>query len=350
MSPVYKHAAPLGLQKKGKRDRFPLAIHIALRWSESRGFLDLSCINPSLRTCRPAGASKKGKRENRADSRLLYTLRSAGAEAGIFSIYRASIQSYTHVAPLGLGLLDMSPVYKHAALLGLQRKENEKTGQIPACYTHCAPLERNLGFSRFIVHQSNPTHMSPVYKHAAPLGLQKKGKRENGADSRLLYTLRSAGVRRLDVLPSVDTSLLWSERQNRIASDRYVRNRRGEVSKSSGLGNPTPTNSTVWWCLGFLSVQSVESDESVIQTKRTCRPSGALVCLVYAAFYKHVAPLGLNAPVILLSSRLGNPTPRHPASLAHVPIFVPPGSHVAPLGLWCVWCMPRSINMSPLWG
>ena len=27
----------------------------------------------------------------------------------------------------------------------------------------------------------------------------------------------------------------------------------------------------------------------------TCRPSGALVYLVYAAFYKHVAPLGLNA-------------------------------------------------------
>ena len=145
-------------------------------------------------------------------------------------------------------------------------------------------------------------------------------------------------------------SLLWSERQNRIASDRYVRNRRGEVSKSSGLGNPTPTNSTVWWCLGFLSVQSVESDESVIQTKRTCRPSGALVCLVYAAFYKHVAPLGLNAPVILLSSGLGNPTPTHPASLAHVPIFVPPGSPVAPLGLLCIWCMPRAINMPPRWG
>ena len=27
----------------------------------------------------------------------------------------------------------------------------------------------------------------------------------------------------------------------------------------------------------------------------TCRPSGALGCLVYAACYKHAAPLGLNA-------------------------------------------------------
>ena len=80
------------------------------------------------------------------NTRTSSTLRSAGAKAGFFSVYRASIQAYAHVAPLGLGLLDMSP----------------------------------------------------VYKHAAPLGLQKKGKRENGADSRLLYlryTLRSAGAK-----------------------------------------------------------------------------------------------------------------------------------------------------------
>ena len=35
--------------------------------------------------------------------------------------------------------------------------------------------------------------------------------------------------------------------------------RRGEVSKPNGLGNPTPTNSMVGWCLCFLSVQSAES-------------------------------------------------------------------------------------------
>ena len=89
---------------------------------------------------------------------------------------------------------------------GFRKKENEKTGQIPACYTHCAPPERKAGF--FSVYRASIqsyTHvaplglglldMSPVYKHAAPLGLQKKGKRENGADSRLLYTLRSAGAK-----------------------------------------------------------------------------------------------------------------------------------------------------------
>ena len=151
MSPVYKHAAPLGLQKKGKREgRFPLAIHIALRWSESWVFLGLSCINPILHTCRPAGA-------------------------WVARTCRPSI--------------NMPPRW------GFRRKENEKTGQIPACYTHCAPLERKPGFSRFIVHQFDPTHMSPVYKHAAPLGLNPP--MECFPGSTFDTTLHSAGVRGL---------------------------------------------------------------------------------------------------------------------------------------------------------
>ena len=43
-----------------------------------------------------------------------------------------------------------------------------------------------------------------------------------------------------------------------------------------------------------LSVSSAQSVESVIETKRTCRPSGALLCLVHVALYKHAAPLGLR--------------------------------------------------------
>ena len=62
-----------------------------------------------------------------------------------------------------------------------------------------------------------------------------------------------------------------------------------------------------------------------------------------SVFYKHVAPLGLNASQFAARypswgefsspSGLGNPTPTDPTSRAHVPIFVPPGSPVAPLGL-----------------
>ena len=34
---------------------------------------------------------------------------------------------------------------------------------------------------------------------------------------------------------------------------------------------------------------------SIVRYNTTCRPSGALGYLVYAVFYKHAAPLGLNA-------------------------------------------------------
>ena len=74
--------------------------------------------------------------------------------------------------------------------------------------THMSPrpdkigIQSNWGFRGFGV--------LVFYIHSAPLGLQK---RENGADSLLLYTLRSAGARRLDVLLSIDISLRWSERQ-----------------------------------------------------------------------------------------------------------------------------------------
>ena len=39
---------------------------------------------------------------------------------------------------------------------------------------------------------------------------------------------------------AIDISLLWSERRDNL---RCVIHRRGEVSSSDGLGNPTPTNS-----------------------------------------------------------------------------------------------------------
>ena len=99
----------------------------------------------------------------------------------------------------------------------------------------------------------------------------------------------------------------------------------------------------------------------------TCRPSGALVCLVHAAFYKHAAPLGLNAEANSLPrqrwSRWGGVSVFYPCRLLNPPNprFRQMG-HIASLGLnaamnlwgfphgiW-LWCMPFSINMPPLWG
>ena len=120
---AYAHVAPLGL-----------------------GLLDMS---PVYKHAAPLGLQKKGKRENGADSRLLYTLRSAGAKAGVFSVYRASIQAYAHVAPLGLGLLDMSPVYKHAAPLGLNPPMECFPGSTFDTTLHSAGV-RGLGLSRLL--------------------------------------------------------------------------------------------------------------------------------------------------------------------------------------------------------
>ena len=109
--------------------------------------------------------------------------------------------------------------------------------------------------------------------------------------------------------------------------------RRGEVSSPDGLGNPTPTVSTVRWCLGILirvlrPIRLIRDSD-----KWYMSPSGALVIWVYAACYIYAAPLGLKAPVhqnsrhgihrrglVSKPDGLGNPTPTHPISL---PAFNP---------------------------
>ena len=93
------------------------------------------------------------------------------------------------------------------------------------------------------------------YKHAAPLGL-------NAAELAARY-------------------LLW-----------------GEVTSPSGLGEPNPYA----YSFALLTFQF-----SCLPVQMS--PLWGFGYLVYAAFYKHAAPLGLNAPVLLSSNGLGNPTP-----------------------------------------
>ena len=71
--------------------------------------------------------------------------------------------------------------------------------------------------------------------------------------------------------------------------------RGGEVTSPDGLGNPTPTDAA--------SVAHVPIFVPPV-FRFTCRPSGALVYLVYAVFYKHAAPLGLNAAELAARYRL----------------------------------------------
>ena len=110
--------------------------------------------------------------------------------------------------------------------------------------------------------------------------------------------------------------------------------RRGLVSSPDGLGAPPPTGLTVRYAI-------------------TCRPSGALGYLVHAAFYKHVAPLGLSAAKIARHGVHRRGLVSSPDGLGAPP---PTGLTVRyaitcrPSGALGVWCMPRSINMSPRWG
>ena len=73
--------------------------------------------------------------------------------------------------------------------------------------------------------------------------------------------------------------------------------RRGLVSKPDGLGNPTPTGSTVPFLL-FPSAAFFASLRRCVKflpdPLSHVAPLG-FGYLVYAVFYKHAAPLGLNA-------------------------------------------------------
>ena len=117
-------------------------------------------------------------------------------------------------------------------------------------------------------------------------------------------------------------------------NSRWDIHRRGGVSPPNGLGDPTPTDSTSLYHLPIFPYPG-----------GTCRPSEALRYLVYPMFYKHVAPLGLNAAMhqnsrwdihrrggVPPSNGLSDPTPRDSTSLYHLPIFPCPCGTCRPAG------------------
>ena len=90
------------------------------------------------------------------------------------------------------------------------------------------------------------------------------------------------------------------------------RDRRGEVTSPDGLGDPTPTDLT--FRFSALSVKSFNPPNPRFRQRAHAAPLG-LWCLVHTAFYKHAAPLGLNAakfavrdPSYWLGSQAHSPT------------------------------------------
>ena len=220
-----------------------------------------------------------------------------------------------------LGYLVYAVFYKHAAPLGLNaamhqnsRWDIHRRGGVPPPTHHGFTGSRvtqplRISTSHHVLPPSyfpvSRWDMSPrwgfgylvyavFYKHAAPLGLNA------------------------------------AMHQN----SRWDIHRRGGVPPPNGLGDPTPTDSTSLCHLPIFPYPG-----------GTCRPAGALGYLVYAVFYKHAAPLGLNAAMHQNSrwdihrrggvpppNGLGDPTPTDSTSLCHLPIFPYPGGTCRPAG------------------
>ena len=188
---------------------------------------------------------------------------------------------------------------------------------VSPCSIHMSPL---WGFKTFVCRA--------CYKHAAPLGL-------NAAELAARYRL-------------------WG---------------RGFLAQRVGRPNP----------YGYSFGCSRSNFRASRILVRHVAPLG-LWLFVYAACYKHAAPLGLNAAELAARYRLWGrgwgtqPLPRpifvrvgplwgfgtqsptgwetHTASVAHVPIFVSPVFRFTcrPSGALRHLCVARAINMPPLWG
>ena len=72
-------------------------------------------------------------------------------------------------------------------------------------------------------------------------------------------------------------------------------------------------------------------------------PRWGFGCLVYPVFYKHVAPLGLKTRFLSLCALCVSAV--NFLLITYHELFT-----CRPSGALVVWCIPFSINMSPLWG
>ena len=206
---------------------------------------------------------------------------------------------------------------------------------ILAFYTHVAPLGLNAAMhqnSRWDIHRrggvsppnglGDPTPTDSTSLYHLPISPYPGGTcRPSEALRYLVYPMFYKHVAPLGLNAAMHQS-------------RWDIHRRGGVSPPNGLGDPTPRDST---SLYHLPISPYPGG--------TCRPAGALRYLVYPLFYKHVAPLGLNAAMhqnsrwdihrrggVSPPNGLGDPTPRDSTSLYHLPIFPYPGGTCRPAG------------------
>ena len=144
---------------------------------------------------------------------------------------------------------------------------------VSRCYRHIAPLELKA-----------PTHQNCKVR-ACIVGAGLPRPQPNGLGNPTPTgsmvcdntTLRSSGVRGLEVSRCYRHIAPLERKAPTHQNSRCVRHRRGEVSSPSGLGQPTPTGSTV-------------CDNTIL------RSSGARG-LDVSRCYRHIAPLERKAPM-----------------------------------------------------
>ena len=202
---------------------------------------------------------------------------------------------YKHAAPLGLNAAQLVARYRSWGRGFLVQRVGEPNPYGPcATIPHCAPLERGDWMCRAAIDisllWSERRQCTEIQDIASIVG--ERSPRPAGWGTQPLRTvcdnttLRSSGARGLDVSCCYRHIAPLERKAAMHRNSRHCIHRGGEVSLPSGLGDPTPTDPT-----SFAHVPIFVPPVF----RFTCRPSGALGYLVYAAFYKHAAPLGLKA-------------------------------------------------------
>ena len=167
---------------------------------------------------------------------------------------------YKHIAPLGLkapmhqnsghglhrrggvaspdGLGNPTPTDSRVCDNTILRSSGARGLDVSRCYRHIAPLERKAP-----THQNSRCVMHRRGEVSSPSGLGDPTPTGSMVCDNTI--LRSSGARGLDVSRCYRHIAPLERKAPTHQNSRCVMHRRGEVSSPSGLGNPTPTDSTV---------------------------------------------------------------------------------------------------------
>ena len=225
VSRCYRHIAPLERKAGQFAVRYPSSGRGCLAPTMGWGSQPLRI--PRCATVPHCAPLERGDWMCRAaiDISLLWSERRHNLRRGIHR--RGEVAS-----PDGLG--DPTPTGSTVCDSTTLRSSGARGLDVSRCYRHIAPLERKAGQFAVRYPSSGRGYLarSPTGWGTQPLRIQRCATIPHCAPlERGDWRCRAA----------IDISLLWSERRHNLRRGIHCG---GEVSSPSGLGNPTPTNST----------------------------------------------------------------------------------------------------------